>query len=301
MGREHANNELPSPLAEVLREFHWWIDNYLESDALSPETELHHYTSSEGLVGILRQKEFWFTDAYHLNDPGEIRHGIDVARKILKSSDLGAWGERVGSSSDLFRCFVASFSSDRNNLMQWRLYGGNGGGFRVTVIPSSFKTPDDSHQFANKVVYGKEAIRESHKKAIDKILELSERTEVVAELKRTNGNQKFEDELCLLLHSPLLWNSIYSKHEAYEHEREIRSVIMGDAEKFKDSDLVKHRIRGGSLVPFIPVKFAGTCSIKEIMAGPAAPDEAVNSVKRLLDENGWPQVSVTESSLPFRP
>ena len=44
-----------------------------------PSGTLYHYTTQEGLLGIIKNKEIWATQTQYLNDAREYRHAIDVA------------------------------------------------------------------------------------------------------------------------------------------------------------------------------------------------------------------------------
>ena len=44
---------------------------------------IYHYTDGIGLRGILETGNIWFTDIFNLNDPTELRHGLQEASKIL--------------------------------------------------------------------------------------------------------------------------------------------------------------------------------------------------------------------------
>ena len=61
-------------------------------DILKPLREctkdvLYHYTTSEGLLGILRDDKLWATDIFHLNDSSEFEYGrtqilFELSKKI---------------------------------------------------------------------------------------------------------------------------------------------------------------------------------------------------------------------------
>lgn len=47
------------------------------------ETYLYHYTTAEGLIGIMRNRNIWATDVFYLNDWEEFLGGINLARDYL--------------------------------------------------------------------------------------------------------------------------------------------------------------------------------------------------------------------------
>jgi hypothetical protein len=100
--------------------------------ASQPPGLLFHYTSSDGLVGILRAKEMWASNVAVLNDTKEIGHAIDYARNAIENkkrlgsvnaSDIRVLDEMHSYSPYAAkRYYVASFSEDRDLLSQWRAY-----------------------------------------------------------------------------------------------------------------------------------------------------------------------------------
>jgi hypothetical protein len=45
---------------------------------------IYHYTDGDGLHGILESGNLRFTDIFYLNDPTELRHGINYAIQLLR-------------------------------------------------------------------------------------------------------------------------------------------------------------------------------------------------------------------------
>lgn len=43
------------------------------STEVSPPPILHHYTTQEGLLGIVESKSIWATNIYYLNDAAEYK------------------------------------------------------------------------------------------------------------------------------------------------------------------------------------------------------------------------------------
>ncbi|MGR3303845.1 MAG: DUF2971 domain-containing protein [Candidatus Scalindua sp.] len=49
-----------------------------------PPSILYHYTSQEGILGIINNKEVWATDISYLNDTKEYKYTVDLTREIIK-------------------------------------------------------------------------------------------------------------------------------------------------------------------------------------------------------------------------
>jgi hypothetical protein len=48
---------------------------------------LHHYTTAEGLKGIIENQEIWASDIFSLNDAKEIYHGRDLLLHCVRRQD----------------------------------------------------------------------------------------------------------------------------------------------------------------------------------------------------------------------
>lgn len=120
--------------------------------ARSLPNALYHYTSTDGLIGILRSQSLWATDIEYLNDSEELTHasaelgprletriqelgGEDVERnrndprssQIMVLRELRAYVESVQKHESDERAYVTCFCEDGDLLSQWRGYAGPGG------------------------------------------------------------------------------------------------------------------------------------------------------------------------------
>src|SRR5437868_12026730 len=50
---------------------------------MPPKDLLFHYTTAEGLKGIIEKNELWATSAYFLNDSTEITYGCGLLKEVL--------------------------------------------------------------------------------------------------------------------------------------------------------------------------------------------------------------------------
>jgi Protein of unknown function (DUF2971) len=127
---EPTTNDMqsPLPLAEKLG---------LET---TPTKPLCHYTSQTGLIGILKSKAMWATDAGYLNDSQEVIYAVNLAnryfrdrrhkdlRRVMEMSNIL---EQTEGLIDKLPVYVASFSEEPDLLSQWRGYCPSGPGFAV--------------------------------------------------------------------------------------------------------------------------------------------------------------------------
>lgn len=97
----------------------------------------YHYTSCEGLKGILESKSLWATKIHYLNDSEEYVLALEIASKTLcqlnhlnKDADLKkllSEMERHLERIETPNIFVLSFSPKKDQLSQWRGYCPSGG------------------------------------------------------------------------------------------------------------------------------------------------------------------------------
>lgn len=95
-------------------------------------TTIFHYTPSASAIGIIQTNELWLSDAFNTNDQDEIRHGLRLLRRLLKTSDaFGEKEKRIRLLDHIFhsmqeahmpRIFFTSFTGSRNNINSFCLY-----------------------------------------------------------------------------------------------------------------------------------------------------------------------------------
>jgi len=113
---------------------------------------LYHYTTADGLKGIIENDELWATSAYYLNDPTEIMYGYQLIDEALE-----AWRKKANPPENCMAgglvyklqrqfghdylklniitpVYLTCFCEEDNLLSQWRAYSQSGGysiGFHV--------------------------------------------------------------------------------------------------------------------------------------------------------------------------
>lgn len=100
----------------------------------TPGACLYHYTSPDGMIGIVENRNLWATDYRHLNDRQEYRFGAKLLLQELDRRKVNEDVRRVFFDLVQFRqsgCFVLSFSEHGDRLSQWRAYCAGGSGFSL--------------------------------------------------------------------------------------------------------------------------------------------------------------------------
>ncbi|HEV2546033.1 MAG TPA: DUF2971 domain-containing protein [Stellaceae bacterium] len=301
-----------------------WSDRRLRTFDRSQQTRepLYHYTDAGGLIGIIQTQQIWFTSFLHLNDPTELTFGIEVAHELL--NEIGEHKDRrvnifcqmvtdiLGHRNfrSTFGFFLASFSRERNDLGQWRAYGNNGRGFALGLAPRLFAPTDSPDQpahekvFVSPVTYGRTATRSRLRAPIRRAVRtletaIAETGDMLSD--KTVGIPFLREMTNALIASQLLLICLTSKHEAYEHEHEVRMFILGQHRHLGPH--ISTRARGSDLVSFIkhgiPIRARG--SVVEIVIGPAASTGTEDALRTLLQAHGIPIRVIRHSKIPYRP
>lgn len=226
-----------------------------------PDT-LYHYTSGQGLIGILTNSEIWLSRAVALNDPGELAYGKRIARQVLgaRFELIGSGGrddlrkafhdcliERLSGPNQLrhewvgdeirLDPFVACFCEAPDLLSQWNYYAREGGycvGFRrdrlisanqLTPPQKDAAEPEASESFELcPVIYEPERQRELIDDAAHQFEELLIR-EVSEALDRRHWRAAAESAAIMFLVG-LGALIVRMKAPGFEQEREWRLVTI---------------------------------------------------------------------------
>ncbi len=132
-----SDQDTRAELAELHRSHPW-------TPPKAPRPTVFHYTSAQGLCGILAEGELWASEASALNDLDEITRGWRLATKWLDGlppdDDVSTAAQTALEVSDLFRdftapesVFVLCASEEGDDANQWRLYGDGGAGYAVEL------------------------------------------------------------------------------------------------------------------------------------------------------------------------
>lgn len=290
--------------------------------SMAPEL-LYHYTTAEGLLGIVSSKSLWASDAEFLSDARELQYGRQELRdKLLEKADAidrkaEPWKEheyramvieraahfmdgqrRANSGNSLPTVFVTCFCEDGDLLSQWRGYA-NPGGFSLGFRSSSMTeiTPEDSNSEPDP--YGwKPPLEldpsgpvqvEYGRRAIDKML-----AAVVPQVPPNIDDgpaAPFGEQIAADLLIPALASV---KDPAFQEEREWRLIAKG---RFQHGSF---RTSPVGFVPYVHLAFPPS-AVAEVIVGPGRESEPrIAAVERLLLRHGMREVKVSESKAPFR-
>ena len=260
---------------------------------------VHHYTTLQGALGILRTGQAWFTERTHLNDPSEISHGVEIAEAILNERNRAQDAKRLRDSAMIvfrdFRFFSASFSFECDDFSQWKSYADDGRGMVLSFRASAFNNPK-AH--VDKFISGNPTAlvcpmsydRATLKEVIEAIIQGWNGTDV--------------GELC----DHVFMISSMFKDSCWKSEVEYRFFIHHRRETILKSDCYRTRERNGLAISFLelPIQNWGSKTdfpIYRICLGPAAPDSLDAQVSDFIFSVGLPiqREHITRSNIPYRP
>lgn len=304
-----ANHKLSNDFFEIHRKF---LNRWEEHQGDRPNI-LYHYTSLQGLQGILDSSKMWFSDIAFLNDASEMQLAIDmiesfiaeigndlsdVETELLRRSSVSS---SPSSCSDGF--FVSCFCSNSDLLSQWRAYGNNGKGF---ALGFNTKRIGNSNNFrVRKVLYDKNIqsrlIRELIKDTLNLLREVSKGKTIEDLDKQDNILPTFS----AFLSNHLTELLCTFKHESFKEEDEWR--VIYNFTRHNDVNDLKFREGNDFPIPFVEmplskeIKGMPNSELVEIVYGPTLHEELTKkSLTLLLETKNLEFVEVRKSNAPLR-
>jgi Protein of unknown function (DUF2971) len=279
----------------------------LTVSADDPPERLYHFTDCAGLIGIFEHKALWASLATSMNDPSEIRFGLELAHKLFderkvvaRHVDLSQVDALAAQAATEARAYVVSFCQNLNLAGQWLHYGRSGSGVAVGF----YATRLVREPFALfRVLYDEaeqmqllRSVVESVDNALDEIeptLTSSRDKEALARVARE-------------LVADLLWKvSPRLKHPAFRAEEEWR-LIAYEPKEAEPSQAIEpayvtfFRGSAGRIVPFKKVEFNPLPAFEVVLGNscPMRPDEL--GIRVLMDYKLGTRLTVNTSTVPVR-
>jgi hypothetical protein len=281
-----------------------------------PPTRLHHYTSLKSLIGIVDQKEIWFTNIEYLNDISEFKEGKELFLQTLAGAEgkfvsgetYGTIRRYVEEYITPYDLFSFSVSEKRDSLEQWRAYANAESGVMIT-FHGIFGHLEEAGITCMKVVYDERSYTEEIRHLIDKMKKWEfndvdyqqssfwhKLHRVLAKLflRKKNSVFKHEEE----------WKLFYS-HKDLDEIAETEEVVK-EKLKFRPAEnyIIPYSILDlTKLNPFDQRRF-----IQEVLVSPTikqrekGQSRSIEGIKRLLAKNRIDNYSeiVDFSALPYR-
>lgn len=276
---------------------------------VAPPALLYHYTTQQGLLGILRNKDIWATHTQYLNDTREFRHALDLVREELSAKRkevtdrpavewLTFMEQALSMDLETVNVCVCSFSESGDALSQWRAYGSTSSGFAMGFAGPALKEVSSEYGWLTPVIYDEDKQRLLVRSLLDDVLQ--ELLTGHISLKEAPPGGSLTSYLNR--YAPIL------KHKSFEEEREWRIITRPLSCKFERFDF---REGSSMVIPYfrLPLDKQDQIGLREIVIGPTPhPDQSYRSVHSLLLKNGVNTssffgkrfVTVRHSAIPYR-
>lgn len=270
----------------------------------TPKT-VFHYTNSTGLMGIIDKAKLRASHIAFMNDAKEYAYGAELLNRVITEKQTKQRNEEGiieviyqfiqperFSVAHYMPCFVFCFTSKRDDLSQWRAYGGGEGGFAI-----GFDTDNLLKIFKGKLCYSSYVLYDADKQhqyaevLINKTLDLYNKHASVHRDDRDYSDRWYE-----------AWRAVASclaplvKYPAFLGEDEWRIVyIPATPEEF-------HFHEGSSSIrPFVEVDIDPDLLIKEVLVGPGSHKDLNKiALDMLLGKKGISVCNIEISQIPYR-
>ncbi len=268
---------------------------------------LYHFTDCARLIGIFSKRTIWASLATSLNDPSEVRYGLDLAcdlfqRRVVTATNfsLESMDKLVAARADESRAYIVSFCGNLNLAGQWLHYGRAGSGVAVGFYPERLTQPPYD---LFRIVYREEAQVAAIRTIIRTIDEcLGELLPTIAEEGQRDRLRAVAADLAadhLWLASPKL------KHPSFEAEDEWRLIAYelrgpGAPHGPGPAGETYFRASAGRVVPFKQLSFDALPAFEVVLGSscPMGPDDL--GVLVLMEERLGARLTVRVSDVPVR-
>jgi hypothetical protein len=255
---------------------------------------LWYYTSASTFATIVKTKKIWSTQISCLNDTTEFRHSVRLLRDSFKPYIDGQYDENkkwlanylytnLKDDAERSQFFVMCMSNRKDDLSQWRAYGGGEGGVAIGLSPRRLITTDTSN-FAYLVPVSYDP--QDQRSLVAEIATFALRFFCEGLKQRPGANREtwafafltaFRDSVLYL--APIL------KDPAFFQEEEWRLICsLGAADKKK----IEIKQRQTLISRHLPLSFGDKLPIREVLVGPCRhPNASRISVGDYLVANGY--------------
>jgi hypothetical protein len=315
-----------------------FLDDILQHTSILPEEqppEVFHYTTVEGLLGILRTRRLWATDIGYLNDKSEFIYANEMVREVGSAITTGVEplldlaAVLNANLLDHSECYVSCFCEDGDLLSQWRAYSHRGAGYAIGFDLAKLRAlsnPDDAGFLLGRVIYDRKEQMSILRGALvpalkpitgtvlrDELLRLiNEAAKQAHGMSPEDAKRMIDDttpavgqHLMGLLSGPLgdaltrlLATRAFLKFPRFSEEREWRLALIRSRDASDQFGCFE-----GLLIPRVELDLGPyeSLPINRVVIGPNLHPEAARlSVRRFLNSIGLQRVEVEVSPIPLR-
>ena len=274
-----------------------------------PLHDLYHYTTGDGLLGIVKDQKLLATHISCLNDTSELVYAIEKFKDKLEKRLKEPLPDKIkhllqslkqiidGNKIETSPVFVACFSSVDDDLNQWRTYGGGEGGYSIRLDGSKLRAKEGSIAVLVKVWYDEN----EHDRIFTEILVATENA--FASLSKFENSENI-DELITEFFSKWLDNLYFLapciKHPKFAAEQEWRYVAYLSSSRNIERRFVQKQ---SMLVRQIFLKWCDKLPITGVTVGPCRHvPQSVIAVADYMQMHDYivGEGFVTRTAVPYR-
>ncbi len=319
---DKIEQDLPQYLRLIAEKFDTDADAQIAAfltnmESIAQPVRLFHYTNDDGAQNIIVSGKLWLSDIFTLNDTSEIVYALQAAlrfaRAQINSEEMRILSDQldhfttIDAAKSIANYFVCSFSSNGDDIGQWRSYADNGSGFALEFDTAELEanfTRLNGIPIVNNSTFPVNYKEEVLKILVEKLVSLfAQKIAFVRKVKPAAKEEyaAYMSDLLLTMALHLYRLSLFFKHPAYWQEGEYRFLSL-----FSITDTVpdvKLRLRKNIEVRYREFDWRTLApkSLKGVRIGPAANVEAARVlVTESLTRAGITDVVISTSSIPFR-
>ena len=311
-------------------------ESLLQCLRIKPANLLWHYTDTQGLEGIVRNRTIRLSHPSFLNDPSELQYANSMYDEMLEDICVNSQDplvqEFVNGFQDykknyqkqdqedeyFFVVFVASFCGDPDRLDLWRQYGDDGQGFalgfRMEQLRDAVERQVEEMQISGwvhilRVLYSEDKQREYTRRILDFWIDEFKKNRESLRDKEDDLVDVYMIEVYSPLRTALGAIAPFFKHPCYENENENRLALNST---YIDPGKMAFQARRGYFKPYIDfnieddkngIKDDGNDAfpLDTVMIGPTTPPMwSERSLRMFLANQRLKNAKLKRSDLPYR-
>ena len=278
-----------------------------------PRVPLHHYTSLDGMMGIVASKVLWATELRYLNDAAELQHFgslLEVRVQKLASfveepferealEQFGKWVNYRFQDGPML--FATSLTENGNLLSQWRGYCPHGRGVSLGFDAGFFKMVVSAAGYSmGRCIYDYPKQDEICAKVITCVLDLCK--------EKGPGHSAHTSQslwpLFTQVEGSILKIAAVMKHPSFKEEEEWRCVSEL-VNNFREEEIF-YRPAATMLIPYkkLPLPAINDAlAVQTVFVGPTpTPNLSISSIGKYLSRhaNSSHQRFIIASGIPYR-
>lgn len=265
---------------------------------------LYHFTDTDGLLGILKERSLHASNATTLGDASELRYTTNSLEALIKNSaplvgglsieELLKLVAKVATASwQSEQIYLSSFCDTHDKALHWLHYGRSGTGVAIGFATQCLL--QHPHSILSPVIYDLEKQNELLSKIVREMSSFADSEATRAAF----GDKPVEDVAATMMAYFARTLAPRIKAPVFEPEGEWR-IIGSDTFTQRNTWPTDFKSRFGRIVPFKRIDFDPRC-ITEIVLGYSSPLHDNDALRVLMNDKLETLVPVTRSTVPVRP